>query len=108
VVDVVVVDVVMDVVVMDVVVIQETVVVRAATVVFDPVVGTGTVIVEGVEIRSVLPHAAATNVRTSRKASVLSPVAGRRPGDPDIRMGSVDHRTTTGAGHLPDQMPTGP
>jgi hypothetical protein len=100
--------VVVDVVVVDVVVIQATVVVRAATVVVGRVVGTGTVVVEGVETRSALPHAADTNARRNVTASTLPPVAGRRPGDPDIRMGSVDHRTSTDAGRLPNPIPTGP
>ena len=102
-VDVVVVD-----VVVDVVVIQATVVVRAVAVVVGRVVGTGTVVVEGGETRSALPHAAATNARRNMTAGTLPPVAGRRPGDPDIRMGSVDHRTSTGAGRLPNPIPTGP
>jgi hypothetical protein len=102
-VDVVVVD-----VVVDMVVVQATVVARSETVVVGRVVGTGTVVVEGIETRSALPHAAATNVRRNMTASTLSPVAGRRPGDPNIRMGSVDHRTSTHAGRLPNPIPTGP
>jgi len=100
--------VVVDVVVVDVVVVQATVVARAATVVVGRVVGTGTVVVEGVETRSALPHATATNARRNMTASTLPPVVGRRPGDPDILMGPVDHRTSTDVGRLPNPVPAGP
>ena len=105
VVDVVVVD---EVVVDVVVVVQTTVVIRAATVVVGRVVGTGTAVVEGAETRSALPHPAATNARRKMTVTTLLPIAGRRWGDPDIRMGPVDHRTTTVAGRLPNPIPTCP
>jgi hypothetical protein len=97
--------VVVDVVVVDVVVVQATVVARAVEVVVGRALGTGTV---DVETRSALPHAAATNARRNMAAGTLPPVARRRPGDSDIRMGPVDHRTSTDAGRLPNPIPTGP
>ena len=104
VVDVVVVDMVVDVVVVDVVI----GLVVVDMVVVGRVVGTGAAVVEGAETRSALPHAATTNARRNMTASTLPVVAGWQPGDPDIRMGQVDHRTSTDAGRLPNPVPTGP
>ena len=104
VVDVVVVDVVVDVVIVDVVI----GLVVVDMVVVGRVVETGAAVVEGAETRSALLHAATTNARRNMTASTLPVVAGRQPGDPDIRMGQVDHRTSTDAGRLPNPVPTGP
>ena len=101
VVDVVVVDVVVNVVVVDVIVVD-------VVVVDVVVVGMDASVAEGAETRSVLPHAATTNARRNMTASALPVVAGRQPGDPDIRMGPVDHSTSTAAGRLPNPVPPGP
>ena len=106
VVDVVVVDVVeVDVVEVDVV---EVDMVEVDMVVVGRVVGMGAAVVGGAETRSALPHAAATNARRNMTASTLPVVAGRQPGDPDIRIEPVDHRTSIDAGRLPNPVPTGP
>ena len=104
----VVVDVMVDVVVDDVMVASVVVDEVVDMVVDVVVVETDASVVEGAETRSALPHAATTNVRRNITANALPVVAGKQPGDPDIRIGPVDHRTSTDAGRLPNPVPTGP